>query len=578
MAGKTAVLKVSILGDAKGAMSAMSEAEQGAKAFESTMDKAAVGATISLAAIGAGTKLAVDAASELQQSQGAVSAIFGENAAAITAIGSDAATRLGLAQSEYGNLTSLLGSQLKNMGVAADELVPKTDQLVSLGADLAATYGGTTAEAVAAVSSLLKGERDPIERYGVSIKQVEIEAQKAAMGLTGLEGEAAKNADTQATLALLYNQTASAQGMFASEADTAAGAAARSNAAWQDSLATLGTALLPLVTEVTTALGGMATWAAANTGPITAFAAGIAIVAAAILTISAAMKVYQAVQTVQTAIQWAQNAAWLASPITWIVLAVIALIALIIVLWMNWDQVWQWIRAAAEAVAVWFGEVWQGIVDWFSAIWQGIADWWNGLWAGMGAFAAAIGDGVGAAFEAVGAWLGSIIDGVASWWNGVWQGIGDFIAGIVDGITTTWDNAMNGIKSLVDGVGNFINGIFQGIGDFIDGILGGIKDVIDWGGSLLGFSIGVQPTMLDGDIPSILTLAAAATPAALTFAQTPLRQLVSDAGALGGRAAGTTVAPTVVNVTIEGALDPNAVGKQVRDILTRYDALTGAKP
>ena len=60
------------------------------------------------------------------------------------------------------------------MGVAAGDLAPVTNDLVGLGADLAAQFGGSSADAVAALSSLLRGETDPIEKYGVAIKQADI--------------------------------------------------------------------------------------------------------------------------------------------------------------------------------------------------------------------------------------------------------------------------------------------------------------------------------------------------------------------------------------------------------------------
>ena len=100
------------------------------------------------------------------------------------------------------------------------------------------------------MSSLLRGERDPIERYGVSIKQADVNARLAAMGLTGLEGEAAKAAERQATLALLTDQTSSALGQFERESDTAAGAQQRATAEWENAQAKLGEALLPTLVDL----------------------------------------------------------------------------------------------------------------------------------------------------------------------------------------------------------------------------------------------------------------------------------------------------------------------------------------
>src|SRR5690606_19832279 len=125
----------------------------------------------------------------------------------------------------------------------------QTNDLVGLGADLAATFGGSTSDAVSALSSLLRGERNPIERYGVSMNEATVKAKMAALGLDGLTGEAEKNAKLQATLAILTEQTADAQGQFAREADTAAGAAQIATAKQEDMRAKIGTGLLPIYTK-----------------------------------------------------------------------------------------------------------------------------------------------------------------------------------------------------------------------------------------------------------------------------------------------------------------------------------------
>lgn len=208
-------------------------------------------------AISAGIDLvaeSIDKASALQQSAGAVDAIFADSAATIHKWAQSAAKDVGLSQNAYNELASVLGAQLKNLGVPLDQVAVKTNELVGLGADLAAQFGGSTSDAVAALSSLLRGERDPIERYGVTINDARIKAKLAEMGLGDLTGAAYDQAKAQATLALLYDQTAAAQGTFARESDTLAGAQQRLQATWDDTQAKLGTAFLPAMTTLANTL------------------------------------------------------------------------------------------------------------------------------------------------------------------------------------------------------------------------------------------------------------------------------------------------------------------------------------
>ena len=192
---------------------------------------------------------AVGLASELEQSIGSVTAVFKEQAGVIREFADAAVESVGLTRAEYQNFATVVGAQLTNLGLPFDEVSGKTTDLIQLGADLAATYGGPTSQAVAALSSLLRGERDPIERYGVGLKQVDINAQLAANGMTGLTGEALKQATIVATLELLWKQTQAAQGRFAAEESTFAGQQQRFNAALTETQTVLGEMLLPAATE-----------------------------------------------------------------------------------------------------------------------------------------------------------------------------------------------------------------------------------------------------------------------------------------------------------------------------------------
>lgn len=248
----------------------------------------------------------ISLASDLEQSVGAIDSVFKESSDTILAWSEGAAQSVGLSQNKYQELATIVGAQLKNMGFSLDEVTGQTGDLVGLGADLAAQFGGTTSEAVSALSSLLRGERDPIERYGVTINEAAVKAKALSLGLVTVTADADKVAaaqmraevaqtkyneavaqygeestqalsanaslisaqssletamngtteeltaqqKAQATLALLYEQTTDAQGTFARENDTLAGQQARLTAEWENAQAKLGTALLPALTEL----------------------------------------------------------------------------------------------------------------------------------------------------------------------------------------------------------------------------------------------------------------------------------------------------------------------------------------
>ena len=211
--------------------------------------KAAAAASAAVgAAAGAISFKAIQMAGDLEQSTGAVEAIFKETAGKIKGFANTASTSFGITKNEFQELSVLLGAQLKNGGTPLEQLGDKTKDLITLGADLSAQFGGSTAEAIGAISSALKGERDPIEKYGVSLKQATIDAKAAELGFKKVGGSFSNEAQQAATLALIFEQTADAQGAFNRENNTYAHQVQVLKAKVHDLAAEFGTILLPYAT------------------------------------------------------------------------------------------------------------------------------------------------------------------------------------------------------------------------------------------------------------------------------------------------------------------------------------------
>lgn len=257
---KSAVLAIRIIGDATSAVAAMDKAERASMSFKDKVGKASVAAGAALAAIGAGAATCAKSAADLQQSVGGVETVFGDSSSKMLEWSKNAAQAVGLSKNEYNEFATLVGSQLQNMGMSVDESANKTNELIGLGADLSSMFGGTTADAVDALSSALKGEMDPIEKYGISLNDATLQAQAASMGLGDLYQSGDRNAKMQATLAAITAQSGKAVGNFAREADTAQGQQQRMTASFENAKAALGEALLPALTAAASKLAEFATW------------------------------------------------------------------------------------------------------------------------------------------------------------------------------------------------------------------------------------------------------------------------------------------------------------------------------
>lgn len=195
-------------------------------------------------------KSAVEAASNLEQAGGAVDSTFGDMADSIKNFGESSAENLGISNAEFQQMSSLMGSLMKNAGVPMDQVAESTLVLSERAADLAATFGGTAPDAMAAMTSALKGEMDPLEAFGVSLKASDIEARAMAMGYVDAAGEVTAAGKAIAAQEIILEQSADKAGTFAAESGTLAGQTQIMQAQFTDLSATLGQQLLPLVVQV----------------------------------------------------------------------------------------------------------------------------------------------------------------------------------------------------------------------------------------------------------------------------------------------------------------------------------------
>ena len=205
-----------------------------------------IAALASAAALAKISKDAIMAASDLSQQFGALDAVFGSNSEQLKTF-SKSMVDYGLSTADAARYAALLGTQLKGLGLEEQDAIDRTKKLQILAADLAATYGGTTADAVAALSSTFKGEYNPIEKYGVAIRKSDITARLAAKGLAKLKGDALKAAEAQEAYALILSKTTAAQGQSRREYNTFAAQLQRVNATFENMKASLGAALLPVM-------------------------------------------------------------------------------------------------------------------------------------------------------------------------------------------------------------------------------------------------------------------------------------------------------------------------------------------
>jgi hypothetical protein len=202
----------------------------------------------------------IDAAANLEQAIGGTAAVFGDAAGPIEQFAKTSADSVGLSESAFREGTTVIGSALKRMTGDVDFAAEGSIKLTQVGADLAATFGGTTREAVDALGAAFRGEADPAERFGLGLSITAVQAYAAEKGINNLTTGSDEYARILLQMIEEQSKANGAMGQFGREADTAAGKAQRMAAELEDLQARSGEAFLPLQTgamEAKIVLGGL---------------------------------------------------------------------------------------------------------------------------------------------------------------------------------------------------------------------------------------------------------------------------------------------------------------------------------
>jgi len=377
--------------DGKGISRAVEQFKQlegAGKKAQFAIKKAAIPAAAALAGIAAAAVPAVTAASDLNETISKTNVIFGEAANEVQIFADTAAASLGQTRQQALDAAATFGTFGKAAGLTGQDLASFSTDFTSLASDLASFNNTSPEEAVQALGAALRGESEPLRRFGVLLSADAVAAEAMAMGLVtttinedklnialqkvdiafqknqetvakfgedsieaqksrlaleqaeqslnkALDGTTDKLTAQQKTLAtqsLIMKATTDAQGDFERTSDGLANSQRILTAQFKDLQAELGMILLPIVEKGTKLLSGLTGAMAANKD-VTAIAIGVvAGLAAAVLAVNAAMKVYQATLVVVKVAQAALNFVMSANPIGLIIIGIAALVAAFVVL------------------------------------------------------------------------------------------------------------------------------------------------------------------------------------------------------------------------------------------------------
>jgi len=221
---------------------------------------AAVGAAAGAFAIKIG-KDAIGAASDFNEELSKSEVIFGSVAKQVQDFAKNAATNLGQSRTEALRAASNFAIFGKAAGLSGQSLADFSTDFVNLASDLASFNNTSPEDAIQALGAALRGEAEPIRRYGVLISANALDQAAYNYELrTGIElARTEKNQLTDSAKVLaryqeILDQTKDAQGDFNRTSDGLANTQRQLKAALTDVRTELGQAFLPKAQEIANAL------------------------------------------------------------------------------------------------------------------------------------------------------------------------------------------------------------------------------------------------------------------------------------------------------------------------------------
>lgn len=251
-------LKLSLLADTKNLLDGLKKGEQSSQTFGDKIDGINRKVGLAFAAMGAAaaamavkfTKDAIGAASDLEETVSKIGVIFGDTASEIDKFANTAAKNLGQSKQQALDAAANFAIFGKAAGLSGQALVDFSVDFVALASDLASFNNTTPEDAIMAIGAALRGEAEPLRRYGVLLNDATLKAAAMELGIYNGTGALTAQQKVLAAQKVIMEQTADAQGDFTRTSDGLANSQRQIEAAVKDAQAQLGTALLPVMLEL----------------------------------------------------------------------------------------------------------------------------------------------------------------------------------------------------------------------------------------------------------------------------------------------------------------------------------------
>lgn len=298
--GRDTSLTVSLFGRDVSMGKAINGVSKSTKTATQSIQNMSRKASVALVGVAAAAKLAVDAASDFSETTSKVGVIFGDQAAAIEKFAMTADTSFGLSRTAAMDAASTFATFGKSAGLSGTDLTGFSTKLVSLSSDLASFYNTSPEDAITAIGAALRGENEPIRRYGVLLDDASLRQQALAMGITKTIKKAlTPQQKVLAAQALVFKQTSDAQGDFERTSGGLANQQRILTAQMTNMRVEVGTMLLPYMQKLVELFRKAIPFFRENKELIKKVAVAFVAVSVGVIAVNGALKIFYALQSVK---------------------------------------------------------------------------------------------------------------------------------------------------------------------------------------------------------------------------------------------------------------------------------------
>jgi hypothetical protein len=239
------------------------------------LQRAVIPAAAAIGSIAAVIKPAIDAASNMQESMSKVNVIFGKGAKSVNDFAATAARQLGQSKQSVLDAAGAFGTFGKAAGLGGEDLATFSNDFTVLATDLASFNNTSPEEAVLAIGAALRGEAEPLRRFGVLLDDATLRQEALNLGISDGKKALTSSQKILAAQAAIYKQTGDAQGDFLRTSDGLANSQRSLKAEFANLQVELGMKLLPKMQQFTKELLAISDWVKRNPQTFNIIGSGI---------------------------------------------------------------------------------------------------------------------------------------------------------------------------------------------------------------------------------------------------------------------------------------------------------------